>query len=473
MRKAPLLSLVASATAALSVAAAQIYPEDVARSAQRHYPSVIAVLAGQDLASAKRLSADGAFDTVFRTEASARLTGFYSGDVLRTEVERPLGALGSKVYGGYRVSDGDFPIYEDYDFTNRLGEAKVGILFSLLRNRTIDKIRLGVRQADLDIQEAEINVFLTRLGIQQQALVAYWKWVAAGRELLAYQDLLKLAEDRDRALRSEVASGARAEIFLTENAQNLTRRREFVRQAERELAFAANSLALYLRDSEGNTVTPTSKDLPASVPIPTGSTAFDQATILDQQPGLELLEIAEAKIENRRALAQNDLKPEFNIKLEASDDFGAIGAGGVSRDPTEVKALATFSVPLGRRDARGRVRAAEAELDALKQRQRLTRDQIMRELNDIVAELNAASDILRLTRQEVDLADTMRKAEAQRFRGGASDFFLVNIREEAFADARVKLAKAEYSLAAAQITFSTAVMDTDALGLSTYMTFDR
>ncbi|NRA28767.1 MAG: TolC family protein [Parvularculaceae bacterium] len=466
MIRRTLLLLSAGVAASFNVAAADILPEQVARSAQRHYPDVLAALAGEDLAAAKRLSASGAFDTVFRSEANTRLTGFYSGDILTTEVERPLGTLGSKVYGGYRVSDGDFPIYDDYNFTNRLGEAKIGVLFSLLRNRSIDEIRLDVRQADLAIQEAEINVFLTRLGIQQKALVAYWRWVAAGRELKAYRDLLRLAEDRDSALRREVASGARAEIFLTENAQNLTRRREFVRQAERALALAANSLALYLRDDGGNTITPTSDDLPSAVPIPQGSAEFDEATMLDRQPAVRLLEISEAKLKNTRALAENDLKPEFNIKLEASNDFGAIGAGGVSRDPGEVAAIATFTVPIGRRDARGRVRAAEAELSALRQRQRLTRDQIMRQLNDIIANLTAARDILRLTKQEVSLADTMRQAEAQRFRGGASDFFLVNLREEAFADARVKLARAEYSLAAAQITFNAAVIDTDSLGLA-------
>ncbi|MEM9839755.1 MAG: TolC family protein [Pseudomonadota bacterium] len=446
-------------------AAAEVLPADVAASAQRHYPEVIATLAERDAAAGGRLSAAGAFDTVFKTEATTWLEGFYSGDTLSTGVEKQLGPLGAKVYGGYRVSDGDFPIYEDINFTNRLGEAKIGVLFSLLRDRTIDKRRLDVRQADLSLLEADLDVFLTRIGVQRRALVAYWRWVAAGRELQAYQDILRIAEERDRALRLEVSAGARAQIVLTENAQNLTRRREFVRGAERDLALAANALGLFLRDDDGTMIVPTADDLPGTVAINPLLNTVEPEAIAGQRPEFRLLQVAEERIENRRELARNDLRPRFDITVEASDDFGAIGAGGVSRDPGELKAGATFTVPLGRRNARGRIQEAEAELRALRQRQRLLRDQIVRELNDISTNLDTAKDLLSLTRQEVGLADTMRRAEAERFRGGASDFFLVNLREETFADARVKLARAEFALAAANITYRAAIMDTDALGL--------
>ncbi|MEM1381177.1 MAG: TolC family protein [Pseudomonadota bacterium] len=452
-------------TTGLSNALAQILPADVSASARDHYPAVIAALAEREVAAGKRVTAAGAFDTVFKTEASARLEGFYSGDTLETTIERPFGPLGTTVYGGYRVADGDFPIYEDINFTNRLGEAKIGVLFSLLRNRTIDNRRLGVRQADIDLLRADLDVFLTRIGVQREALVAYWRWVAAGRELQAYQDILRIAEERDRALRREVRSGARAEIVLTENAQNLTRRREFVRRAERDLALAANTLALYLRNDDGTMRQPQRSDLPADVQVTASLAIIEPTSIVGARPELQLLELAEERIENRRSLAKNDLKPRLDVRVEASDDFGAIGSGGVSRDPGEFIAGATFSIPLGRRDARGRVQAAEAELRALRERQRLLRDQIVQELNDITADLTTANDILGLARQEVSFADTMRKAEAQRFRGGASDFFLVNLREESFADARVRLARAEFALAAADVTYRAATMDTASLGL--------
>lgn len=443
-----------------------LLPEAVRSSARDHYPEVLAAEAERRAAEGSLLSARGAFDTRVESEAKTRLEGYYSGDILTTEVVRPLGPLGAEVYGGYRVSDGDFPIYEDYYFTNRLGEGKIGVLFSLLRDRTIDSRRFGVRQAELDLELAEIDLLLTRIDVQRRALLAYWRWVAMGRELAAYRSLLSLAEERDRALRREVASGARAEIFLTENAQNLTRRRELVRQAERELALAANRLSLFLRDESGERIVPDPDRLPQGFPLSAATPSADAFSVLAARPELTALDLQKSQAENSRLLAQNDLRPKLDASIEASNDFGAIGAGGVSRDPAELKAGLTLSIPLGRREARGRLRSAEAEIEALDQQRRLLRDRIEQELNDIIITLTTAHDVLALSRQEVQQASVMARSENELFRGGASDVFRINLREEALADARVRQARAEFALASADVTYRAAVLDTDSLGLS-------
>jgi outer membrane protein TolC len=59
------------------------------------------------------------------------------------------------------------------------------------------------------------------------------------------------------------------------------------------------------------------------------------------------------------------------------------------------------------------------------------------ELRNILLELDIAKQLMELARQDVELSETMRRAEVRRFEQGASDFFLVNIREETAADARV------------------------------------
>lgn len=61
---------------------------------------------------------------------------------------------GGYVYGGYRVSRGTFPVYEDQNYTNRLGEVKVGALFSLLRDRLVDERRTRRTLASGDIAQA-------------------------------------------------------------------------------------------------------------------------------------------------------------------------------------------------------------------------------------------------------------------------------------------------------------------------------
>lgn len=440
-----------------------LLPQTVAQSTAEHYPEIVAAEAERSAALGRQLSSLGAFDTRVETRARARLDGFYSGDTAEVSVSRALGPLGTELYGGYRVSQGDFPIYEDEDFTNQGGEVKIGVLFNLLRDRAIDSRRAGLREADINVSAAELDVLLTQIEVQQSALTAYWRWVAKGRELKAYQDLLALAERRDDALRREVASGARARIVLTENAQNLTRRRELVRRAEQDLTLAANALSLFLRDETGSPIVPSADLIPQALPLPQGGEGVDARELLTIRPDLQILNLAQQRLELDRELAKNDLQPELRLGIEAADDFGAIGPGGISRDEREVIAGVTLSVPLGRRDARGRLRAAEAEITAIEQRQRLLRDQIVRELRDIIITLETAEDLLDLTRQETQQADALREAERTRFRSGASDFFLVNLREQSAANAQVRLAEAEFTLAAATLAYQAATLDIERL----------
>ena len=50
--------------------------------------------------------------------------------------------------------------------------------------------------------------------------------------------------------------GARPEILITENDQNLARRRSLVAQAEQKLAEASNALSFFWRESNGMPLVP-------------------------------------------------------------------------------------------------------------------------------------------------------------------------------------------------------------------------
>ncbi|MEE4209989.1 MAG: TolC family protein [Parvularcula sp.] len=461
-----LLFVLVSALAGLSPAAAQdLMPEDVARSVVRHFPLVMEARAERRAAVAGRLEARGAFDTTVRGSATSRLDGYYSGDFADLSVEKPLGPWGTEVYGGYRLSQGDFPVYEDEYVTNQGGEVRLGVLFSLLRDRVIDARRAGLIEADLALESADLELLLTRVEAQNEGLSAYWQWVAAGRILEVYRTLLDLAETRDVALRREVEVGARAEIFLTENAQNLIRRRELVRRAEQDLLLAANRLSLYLRSVDGAPLVPSAEALPEGDLVEPLSPAelADAEAVLARRPDIQLLELAKTRAELRQRLARNEMRPRLDLNLEASDDQGAFGPNGFTRDEAEVKAGLTFSVPLGRRAARGRLAAAEAEADAIGHRERFLRDRIGQELGNILVTAQTAEDILELTRQEAEQAEILRRAELRRFENGASDFFLVNLREQTAANARVRVAEAELALARAVLAYRAATFDTAGL----------
>ena len=444
-----------------------LLPEAVAASAAEHYPEVLVALAALRGSEGDLLSARGAFDTVFSVEGRSRLTGFYDGDVIDLQASRQLGPYSAHVYGGYRLSGGDFPTYEDEYFTNESGEVKVGVLFSLLRDRLVDPRRFGVRDAQLALRQAELELLLTRVGVQRRALLAYYTWLEAGQELQILTDLLALAETRQRALAREVERGARAAIFLTENAQNLTRRRVLAETARRDLALAANALSLYYRDADGEPVVVGADRLPEAVPAPPPVAKADLPALLERRPDLGALRLAAQRARARLDLAENDLQPRLDLGAEAGQDLGPIDEdAGFSRDQGEVVLGLSFEVPLANRAARGRRAAASADLARAQAEARLASDRIQAELRDVLVTLEAAERLVALAAQEAEQAEVMRAAEQRRFEGGASDFFLVNLREEAVADARIRYALALLSLNAARATYDAAVLDEQRLGLA-------
>jgi len=445
--------------------------EDLLESSNAHYPSIIQALASRREAVAQTLEAEGAFDIVFETGGFSRLSGYYDGSAVETTARQPFRRLGGNLYSGYKLSNGSFPIYEDEYFTNTGGAFRIGALFSLMRDRDIDPNRFALTDAQLNLERAGLDLLLTRIGVQQRTLQAYWRWVAIGQQLGVYEDLLRLAEDRQTSLQEQSSSGAIASIVLTENAQNITRRQTFVTSAERDLATAANALSIFYRDGSGTPIVPTEAQLPESMSLdetdqlPVADDRLAISSALDTRPELALLRNAIEQETNRLALRENELKPRLDLNVEVQQGLGSIAEGGVSRDSTDTVVGVTFSIPLQRRGARGRLQRSLARLDATRAEQQLQEDQIRIEIRNLMVDMRYASELFDLAEQQVEQTELLRAAEVVRFESGASDFFLVNVREEAVADARVTLLSAELETRLARTNYDAATVNLERLGI--------
>jgi outer membrane protein TolC len=447
-----------------------LLPEQVLRSSALTFPSILEAFEREAAARGDQLAADGAFDLMLRGEVFDRMTGAWSGGFAGVEARQALRPLGAEVYTGYRVSDGRFPIYENQFNTNQLGEVKIGALFSLLRDRRIDQRRFAIEDTRLATSQANFDVMLVQLNVQHEALKAYWRWVAAGEEIRVFEELLEIAEARAIGLNRQVREGAIARIAVTENEQNLLRRRTLLEEARRNFTMASNSLSFFLRSSSGQLVVPTRAQLPSTAQIaalPDAETliAMPRNEVLQNRPELRTFRLAIERASNKIELRRNDLRPSLDGRVEVSRDFGAVGAGGPTFDPTDTVVGLTFSVPLQRREARGRLQRAEAELREIELREQRVADQIEVELDNILTNLGAAIRLAQLAGDEVKQANTMVQAERTRFRMGAGDFFLVNLREESAADAQVRAIRAEFSGRLAAASYNAATMNLAELGL--------
>lgn len=437
---------------------------EVLTSARDHAPQVLEATAKLRAAEGRRQAAEGAFDVVFRGDAKGRLGGYYDGNSVSTTLAQPLRSAGGEVYAGYRVSDGRFPIYEDESYTNRLGELKVGVVFSLLRDRLIDERRFAVNQADAEIELARNEQLVVAIGVQRRAIEAYGNWVAAGLKLAIVRDLLVQAEARQDGLRRQVAQGHKAAILLTENEQSVLNRRTLVVQAEQALSVAATRLSLFLRDGNGAPLVPPAERLPSNLP-PAPALSDDARVLAAARPDLKSVDIRMQQARERLALTRNAALPRLDLVLETSRDFGAIGEGGPSRAGVEPKIGLKFSVPLQQRGAKGQRAANEAEIDAQQLRRRQLEEQIAVELDTILADIAATRRLSELAGAEQARAAELATAERRRFELRASDLFLLQVREDAAASARLRTIDASWREIQARADLAAAAADLPALGL--------
>lgn len=466
-RLAAIALLVAGAccAAARPAAAQTLTLGEVLDSAREHAPQVLEAMARVRGAEGRRLSAEGAFDVVFRGGTDLRLGGYYDGNALGGSVSRPLASLGGEAYAGYRLSDGRFPIYEDERYTNELGELKVGMTFALLRDRQIDERRFARDQAEADIELARSEQLMVAIGVQRRAIDAYGAWVAAGMRLGILRDLLALAETRREAFAGQVARGLKPRILLAEADQAVLRRQALLVEAEQALTVTATRLSLFLRDPEGKPLVPGSARLPANLP-PAPATPGDVLALAAARPDLKVIDLRLQQARQRLALARNARLPRLDVTLEASRDFGDVGAGGPSRSGTEPKVGLKFSVPLQQRSARGQLASTEAEIDAQSLRRRQLEEQITVELENLRADIEATRRIAELAVAEQGRAAELAVAERRRFSLGASDLFLVQVREESEASARIRSIDAAWKALQSRAELAAVAADLDALGLA-------
>ena len=444
--------------------AAPLTLDEVLASARFHAPQVLEALARVRGAQGRALSAQAAFDTVFAAQADTRLTGYYDGRDIGARVTQPFENRGGYVYGGYRVSGGTFPIYEDERYTSRLGELKAGAVLSLLRDRLIDDRRFARTIAETDIAIADADRLMVAIGVQTRAIQTYNNWVIAGLRLKLYKDLLALAQDRQAGFKRQVQEGARPTILLTENEQNILRRQTLVVQSDQALDMAANALSLYLRDGDGVPVVPPRSRLPNRLPPPL-PLAAQPLDLVMQRPDLRTIDIRMKQANQRLALDRNAFLPKLDLKAEVSNDFGRTGFGGPSRNGVESKVGVTFTLPLQQSAARGRLAQTNAEIDAFRARRQFLENQVTTDIAGMQIAATGAGRLVGIAADEADRAATMAAAERRRFELGASDFFLVNVREEAAADAAVRRLEAVFRQTVAHADLAAATADLDTLGL--------
>jgi len=430
---------VTPAAPAATATANELGLNEVVRSVELRFPSILAAEQDRIAAEGDRLAAAGGFDPSWRSSGVAIPIGGYPSGRFDTVVEQPLPFWGSSVFAGYRLGLGDFPVYDGKLATNQYGEVRAGARVNLLRDGPIDRRRANIRRTEIGVDVAARTVEQQRIDAVRLGSFRYWDWVGAGRKVDLSQAWLDLARERDTGLARRVETGDLADIERQDNQRAILQRTAHFVAAQRALQQAAIELSMYLRDDRGNAILPLSSRLPRQIPEPytfdaTGL-AEAERNALARRPELKRLEHQRDQAEVEQEFATNQQRPAIDLVVMGAKD---LGPGDPKQDKPMLEAGVMIDIPLLNRTARGRAQAASAQVERIDAQAKLLRDRVVADVRDAVSALVAAGERVKMLRAEVDVAQQLAKQEAKRLELGEGNILLVNLREQAALDASLR-----------------------------------
>ena len=405
------------------------------------HPKALALSTKIDEQSANVLSAQGAFDWTYQQEIQNRTSGFYDGWYSDGRVVKQLPWAQAKIQTGYRISGGDFPVYEQYHRTLEDGEPNLKLSVSLLQNRSTDPKRQALEAAHLGLAEQEAS---RSVGLNQLLLDAanyFLDWHQARQEVDIAGELVALARARSIAIEQRVSSGDIAPIIKTEFQATLLDRQASFLALEQQLLKSQLNLSLYFRNQLGSPIELTSASRPllsdhlqAELDVHVNNLSDN----FQSHPLIAAMELQRQQLQSELKLAKNQLLPTLDLDILLAQD---LGAGSSTLEDTESYVGFRFEAPLERRKAQGKTNALNAKLRMLALEQQQTLEYMALNLEQQMLALTNQKQLLTLQRQQVELVQALAEAEDLRFKAGDSDLFLLNTRETDSARAKLKAVK--------------------------------
>ncbi|MFT6105984.1 MAG: outer membrane protein TolC [Rickettsiales bacterium] len=422
----------------------KLYPQDILISVEKNYPEILVAKENIIYSEASIKEAKGEFDAFLSHNYYNRTEGFYDGTSNESLIVKPMPMFNSEIYGGFRHSDGIFPIYEDKLITNSGGEYLVGIKASLLRNRAIDKDRGKVIEEELKRNISQHQLEKVKLEIKFNAMKHYYDWVQKGWKMKIMKDIYQNNLKQIEALKIRFNKGEISEIALIEGKQLLIRRKIDLQNFAADFQIASGKLSIFYR-SEDVMIVPDISSVPSESEIlnSTPINSFQMDRILAKNPKIQILKEQIKIQQNNIQLGKNSLNPQADLKLEFSNDEGN---GSFAREEEEVVVKLDFSIPLQTNKGKSSVRKAESKIKQLKHRLRLSEDGVEVEISNIFKNIENLKEVYELTKEQINIELAIYNGEKEKFKSGNSDLFMINQRENSLAQAKISAVKIKFMI---------------------------
>jgi HAE1 family hydrophobic/amphiphilic exporter-1 len=347
-------------------------------------------------------------------------------------------------------------------YTSSLG---VDLQQPLLRDRAIDPSRTALLVTALERDRSSAALAGQALTTVADVEKAYWELVAARRELEVRRGNLALAEQQrvDTQIRIEARTVAVSD--LAQPTAEVERRRGELLSAQESVVRAERALKLLIIGSLDDslwaeTIVPT--DAPDTPVLPV-DIAGALAAARRHRPEIAELTAAGSQQDLQIKLSRDQLRPRMDLvasytirgmagELESTGlpfdipvSLPASLSGGLGNSwsnlfdqkfPDLVIGV-SFDVPIGRREARAQVAAAEADRRRIATTMAGVHERIAAEVLNAATALDTADGRIQAARAGLVAAETQLRAEQDRFAAGLSTNFFVLTRQNELAAAQL------------------------------------
>lgn len=389
--------------------------------------------------------ADAAFDINISQQMQARAGGYYDGGYANQEISKPLLTSNASIFSSYRISDGEFPVYEEQYQTATQGELAVGVRLSLLQSRDIDQRRTERLNASWRHLEAVSRQELSLNQLIFAGVSTYLDLLQSLEVRNISRRLLELTESRAAGLRARVETGDVASISLTELETALLRRQLSLIEAERAVLIQQERLQFFLPPSMFSRIPAKATPLGnIGWPYNSSSRANNEVdAMISAHPRMMMLNAALSRAQNRKRLAINETLPVLDLEMKVAKGLGT-GDPWLSDEETVIGVA--FAMPLGQRAAKARRRAEEAAITSLEYEIIALERELRRDADVAQTGLAYQHNIAAVAKKMETASEHLLSQETKLFREGISDQFVLLNREKAFLEAQLKATAAKFAL---------------------------
>jgi len=406
-----------------------------------NHPLTLQAALQNTMADAELMKAKGRFDPTFAgslNQKNFENKEYFS--LLNTELKIPTWP-GIDIKTGYELNRGVFLGPENSTPNNGLLFA--GVALNLGQGLFIDERRAGVSSAEIMQRFASAKQRDLINELLFNATLVYWDWFRAYNVLEVYKTSLRNAQERFNAVRFNVSSGDRPQIDTVEAKIQIQIIQIGLNQAQLDFTNASTLLSGYFWNEENKNTGLDIFQKPAIAEdeLRQSSNNFDVSSPFDfvaDHPYLEQIRQKTKQLNIDRNLKKDRLKPMVSLQYNPVTE--AIGSNILTNyNINNYTWGVEFKMPLFLRKERGDLKIAELKIRENELFLNNKSQELLNKYQVYINEWRATNDQIGIFEETVKLYEQMFIAERRLFEIGESSLFLVNTREQAYINAKIKL----------------------------------